>query len=53
VSLTGLQPRFVVVELTMAEANPAMAELKPLAAQSLADGQAAIDRLWDAEATAA
>ena len=53
VSLTGLQPRFVVVELTMAQTNPAMAELKPLAAQSLADGQAAIDRLWDAEETAA
>ena len=46
VSLTGLSPRFVVVELTMADANPAMADLKPLAAQSLADGQAAIDRLW-------
>lgn len=47
VSLTGLQPRFVVVELTMAEVNPAMAELKPLAAQSLADGQEQIDRLWE------
>lgn len=53
VSLTGLQPRFVVVELTMAETNPAMAELKPLAAQSLADGQAEIDRLWDAAEGAA
>lgn len=53
VSLTGLQPRFVVVELTMAETNPAMAELKPLAAQSLADGQAVIDRLWDAAEGAA
>jgi FMN-dependent NADH-azoreductase len=53
VSLTGLAPRFVVVELTMAETNTAMAELKPLAAQSLADGQAAIDRLWQAEETAA
>jgi FMN-dependent NADH-azoreductase len=53
VSLTGLQPRFVVVELTMAETNPAMAALKPLAAQSLADGQIAIDRLWDAKETAA
>ena len=41
VSLTGLQPRFVVVELTMAETNPAMAALKPLAAQSLADGRVA------------
>lgn len=46
VSMTGLQPRFVTVELTMAETNPAMAELKPLAAQSLADGLAEIDRLW-------
>lgn len=46
VSLTGLLPRFVVVELTMADTNPAMADLKPLAAQSLADGEAAIDRLW-------
>lgn len=53
VSLTGLQPRFVVVELTMAETNPAMAELKPLAARSLADGQAAIDQLWDAAEGAA
>lgn len=48
VSLMGLQPRFVVVELTMAETNPAMAELKPLAAQSLTDGRAAIDVLWQA-----
>lgn len=46
VSLTGLSPRFIVVELTMADTKPAMAELKPLAAQSLADGQVAIDRLW-------
>lgn len=53
VSLTGLQPRFVVVELTMAATNPAMAELKPLAAQSLADGQAAIDQLWAAGESAA
>lgn len=53
VSLTGLQPRFVVVELTMAETNPAMAELRPLAAQSLADGQAEIDRLWSAGESAA
>ena len=52
-SLTGLQPRFVVVELTMAETNPAMAELRPLAAQSLADGQAEIDRLWSAVESAA
>lgn len=49
VSLTGLAPRFVVVELTMAETNPAMAELKGLAAQSLAEGQAQIDGLWGAQ----
>jgi len=53
VSLTGLRPRFIVVELTMAESNPAMAELKPLAAESLADGRAAIDRLWGAGENAA
>lgn len=46
VSLTGLSPRFITAELTMAESNPAMAELKPLAAQSLADAEAAIDELW-------
>ncbi|MDA2889606.1 NAD(P)H-dependent oxidoreductase [Mycolicibacterium sp. BiH015] len=53
VSLTGLRPRFIVVELTMAETNPAMAELKPLAAHSLADGRDEIDRLWDADESAA
>lgn len=52
-SLTGLRPRFVVVELTMAETNPAMAELRPLAAQSLVAGQDEIDRLWDADESAA
>ncbi|MDG4665427.1 NAD(P)H-dependent oxidoreductase [Mycobacterium sp. 236(2023)] len=51
-SLTGLQPRFIVVELTMADTNPRMADLRPLAAQSLADGQAQIDALWRAGATA-
>jgi FMN-dependent NADH-azoreductase len=52
-SLTGLQPRFIVVELTLAETNPAMAALKSLAAQSLADGETAIDRLWAPEENAA
>ena len=42
-SLTGLEPRFVVAELTLADVNPAMAELKPLAAESLAAAEAAID----------
>lgn len=47
VSLTGLVPRFVVVELTMAETNPAMADLRELAAQNLAHGQAQVDGLWE------
>jgi FMN-dependent NADH-azoreductase len=45
-SLTGLEPRFITAELTMAADNPAMAELRPLAAQSLADAEAEIDTLW-------
>ena len=53
VSVTGLQPRFIVVEFTLAETKPALAELKPLAAQSLADGHATIDGLWDASENAA
>jgi FMN-dependent NADH-azoreductase len=53
VSLTGLQPRFITAELTMAEVNPAMAELKPLAAESLSRALAAIDQLWTANENAA
>lgn len=53
VSLTGLKPRFIIAELTMAGVNPAMAELKPLADESLAAAQAAIDALWTADANAA
>jgi FMN-dependent NADH-azoreductase len=46
ISLTGLQPRFITTELTLAHTNPAMAELIPLAEQSLADAERAIDALW-------
>ncbi len=46
VSMTGLTPRFITAELTMADVNPGMAELKPLAAQSLSDAFEAIDALW-------
>jgi FMN-dependent NADH-azoreductase len=53
VSLTGLQPRFITAELTMADVNPAMAELKPLAAESLSRALGAIDRLWTADENAA
>jgi FMN-dependent NADH-azoreductase len=48
VSLTGLVPRFITAELTMADVNPAMAELKPLAAESLGRALSAIDQLWTA-----
>jgi len=51
-SMTGLESRFIVVEFTLADTNPAMAELKGLAAQSLADGQAQIDLLWEAREVA-
>jgi len=44
--LTGLEPRFIVAELTLADVNPAMAELKPLAAESLAAAERQIDELW-------
>ena len=53
VSLTGLRPRFITAELTMAEVNPAMADLKPLAAASLTRALAEIDRLWAADENAA
>lgn len=47
-AMTGLQPRFITADLTMADSNPAMADLRPLAAQSLAAAEAAIDDLWAA-----
>jgi len=53
VALTGLEPRFITAELTLADVNPQMAELRPLAAQSLAEAEAAIDALWAAQAVAA
>ncbi|WP_191259047.1 FMN-dependent NADH-azoreductase [Amycolatopsis oliviviridis] len=46
VSLTGLEPRFVTAELTMAKVNPAMADLIPLAEASQAEAERAIDALW-------
>jgi FMN-dependent NADH-azoreductase len=53
VSMTGLQPRFITAELTMADSNPAMAELKPLAAESLSRALADIENLWPASENAA
>jgi FMN-dependent NADH-azoreductase len=51
VTATGLQPRFITAELTLAEVNPAMAPLKPLAAESLAAAERAIDELWSSNLT--
>jgi FMN-dependent NADH-azoreductase len=45
-SLTALEPRFITAELTLANVNPQMAELKPLAAESLAAAERAIDSQW-------
>jgi FMN-dependent NADH-azoreductase len=46
VSIIGLVPRFITAELTLAQTNPAMAELIPLAEKSLAEAESAIDDLW-------
>jgi FMN-dependent NADH-azoreductase len=45
-SVTALEPRFITAELTLADSNPRMAELKPLAAESLAAAERAIDAQW-------
>ncbi len=49
-SLTGLEPRFIVAELTLADVNPAMAELRDLAAASLKAAEAEVDALWTTSA---
>lgn len=46
--LTGLEPRFITAELTLANSVPKLAALKPLAAASLAAATDAIDQLWPA-----
>jgi FMN-dependent NADH-azoreductase len=45
-SLTGLEPRFITASLTLADVTPQMAELRGLAAESLAAAERAIDALW-------
>jgi FMN-dependent NADH-azoreductase len=44
--LTGIEPRFIAAELTLADVNPAMAGLRELAAESLAAARAEVDGLW-------
>jgi FMN-dependent NADH-azoreductase len=45
-SATGLEPRFITAQLTLAEVTPAMTELIPLAQESLAAAEQQIDALW-------
>jgi FMN-dependent NADH-azoreductase len=51
-SLTGLEPRFITAELTLADVNPAMADLRELAAASLKAAGEEVDALWTATAVA-
>jgi FMN-dependent NADH-azoreductase len=51
-SLTGLEPRFITAELTLADVNPAMADLREIAAASLKAAEAEVDALWATSAVA-
>jgi FMN-dependent NADH-azoreductase len=53
ISFSGLVPRFITAELTLAHTTPAMAELIPLADQSLAEAEDAIDSLWTPQSAVA
>lgn len=50
--LTGLEPRFIVAELTLADVQPAMADLRELAAASLKAAEEEVDALWTTSAVA-
>jgi FMN-dependent NADH-azoreductase len=52
-AMTGLEPRFITAELTLAQVNPALAGLIPLAEESLAAAERTIDGLWVPAAAAA
>ncbi|MDT5198164.1 MAG: FMN-dependent NADH-azoreductase [Mycobacterium sp.] len=52
-SVTGLESRFITAELTTADADPKLAHLKPVAAESLNNALIAIDQLWTAGEDAA
>ncbi|WP_116203085.1 FMN-dependent NADH-azoreductase [Amycolatopsis circi] len=45
-SLTGLEPRFITAEFTMADVNPALADFRSHAKESLAAAEREIDALW-------
>jgi FMN-dependent NADH-azoreductase len=53
VALTGLEPRFITAELTLAPVKPAMAELVPLYEESRRQAEADIDELWAPAVTTA
>jgi FMN-dependent NADH-azoreductase len=53
VSYTGLEPRFIAAELTLADVTPAMADLRALAAESLATAERQIDEQWEEQAATA
>ncbi|AWW41357.1 MULTISPECIES: FMN-dependent NADH-azoreductase [Streptomyces] len=46
VSMAGLEPEFIIAELTLAHVTPAMSELIPLAEKSLARAEEDIDARW-------
>jgi FMN-dependent NADH-azoreductase len=45
-SLTGLEPRFITAELQLAHTTPAMKDLIPMAEESVAAAERAVDALW-------
>ncbi|WP_329240158.1 NAD(P)H-dependent oxidoreductase [Actinoallomurus sp. NBC_01490] len=45
-ALTGLEPRFITTELTLAPKTPTMSNLIPLAEESRRQAETAIDKLW-------
>ncbi|HEX6714822.1 MAG TPA: NAD(P)H-dependent oxidoreductase [Thermoleophilaceae bacterium] len=53
IALTGLAPRFIRVEFTFADVNPAMSQFVPLARESRARAEHEIDALWRPAALAA
>lgn len=46
-AMTGLEPRFVEAELTLARSTPAMSRLVPLAEESMRSAESQVDALWE------
>lgn len=53
VSLLGLEPRFITAELTLAYVKPELAHLQPIADDSMAEAERAVDALWPLPSRAA